>query len=1534
MFLQWNHSAEKTVFIKALRILLVLAFLNSFIIPPSAVQAQILPTLPAVGTMVTTSPAYVPVLIKGIRPDPENPLQFHFIVNTGNEEADPLALREESVRLIKYFLASLTVPEEDLWVNLSPYEGNRVVPASFGQTEMAMDLLAQDYLLKQLSASLMYPEKDLGKAFWDRVYARAQKEFGTTHIPLSTFTKIWIVPNEAVVYEKDGAAYLVKSSMKVMLEEDYVALRENLGNAQYGMNVKTSDNAEEISGVSSEVIREVLIPEIEKEVNEGENFAKLRQIYQSMVLATWYKMSLKETLLGKAYADQNKVKGVDLEDSEATRTAIYDQYVEAFRKGVYEYIREEEDPLTGQFMPRRYFSGGFDAQRDAQGRTLQENIRASRINGDGANAAVLSQEQLALVAEGLQGPEGSTDVDLTTTLVENATSEQVNSAVLSRLQADMGRDIEAMIQHSIDGELAWKQLLAAVEAGDKKKVDELVNRINAVSIHGVPVHAADLDRGQNVEILTQYTLSEAQRAKGADAYLTGKVAVHFNFGGGATRFVGSMYGVKITDAVKEILGIENGLNQTQKDMLKENVLKYFSEEAEKNKWTAAQREQAERDFKDKLQAQLDEFIKSGRQDIPMGPRQIIAYRVFLEKLADPDGTSPEKAKTVIDQAPVIIHLNSEIFHSAVADLTANGFYGFNPQNVFVLTDDVFQGFSLTNKGGTKFEENSGKLPPGHGFALEQFNRVDQVWRFDQTGLSSIVKEKTLLQVLRSRETPVEVIRTQRVNDVSLWTEDVGSVDRIAYFLDKAENEGAKVGIELVANPKGQKGGSWVTEMLPDGKSYLVESLAMKSPEFASLLDRTGTEKWPYNAFRNLYTVTGLEEMLGGQDRLRKYLRVAKKDGKFYFYTEMVTGDITQLSLVAGDVIAFRISEGELIRDMKAPENLPEAMDHIKQYGQFVPAAAEATNAADLSGDAEQDQMGKDVVDLLARMSAEGKVDFFKAFEKKQDEELERVVNEVNALRINGEVAKFEDLEEGQVDVVSEYKAVEARLPEARNAYLEGKITPHFNFGGAATRLGLGSMYGIKIKDVVAALLDRPNTLTNKQQAKLKEKLVETFTNEKTKVFDEAGMKKYLKDLAKKYDEELKLAESDYGMGPRQIMAYFEFLKNLAKAEGRDFADVIAKTKIVVHFNDMIFEEAAKDLFANDFYGFNRENVYILTDRVFKGFSPDEQGEMHFNGNSQQLPPGHGYALEQFKVQGQVYTMDAQGVFVKVEQNLLDVLESRGVEVIRTQRVNDLTMWTEDVGSVHRLAYFMDQMDKGVAIGIELVGNPKGQKGGSYLHHKPTGKTFLAETLSLKTTDLQKVLDKSGEKKWPYNAFRNWYSIKGLKAVLAEVNLPRYLRVKGDSLYTEMVTGDVTQLAAAGKVAAFKHSPQELIHDLKSLKDIPEGLDFIAKWEGFMQETNAAVLNPAQMAEQARWKKGGIDFNPAFLNLTIERDANGVPLPLPQQPLETLKIDGFYPVIIEMTPVRNLPLILGVADSPQQKDGRVESRQGDLSFLLN
>jgi hypothetical protein len=59
-------------------------------------------------------------------------------------------------RLIKYFLASLTVPEKDLWVNLSPYEEDRIAPESLGPTDLGKELLEQDYILKQLKLQILF----------------------------------------------------------------------------------------------------------------------------------------------------------------------------------------------------------------------------------------------------------------------------------------------------------------------------------------------------------------------------------------------------------------------------------------------------------------------------------------------------------------------------------------------------------------------------------------------------------------------------------------------------------------------------------------------------------------------------------------------------------------------------------------------------------------------------------------------------------------------------------------------------------------------------------------------------------------------------------------------------------------------------------------------------------------------------------------------------------------------------------------------------------------------------------------------------------------------------------------------------------------------------------------------------------------------------------------------------------------------------------------------------------------------------------
>ncbi len=419
-----GHS---TVFKRMTCLVTAFVFCFSLVLPPSTASAQFLPSLPLPGAMVVTSPGYVPTLIKGIRPDPVNPLQFSFLVDTGNSDLQGEAFDQETLKLIRYFLAALTVPEDEMWVNLSPYEGDRIIPPSFGMTEMGMDLLSQDYLLKQLTASLMYPEEDLGKKFWDRVHKRVKEEFGNVEIPMATFNKIWIVPKDAVVYEYDGAAYVVKSTLKVMLEEDYLALKSGLNEKEFGLQNIEEASAKKASGVSSQVIREILIPEIEKEVNEGQNFSRLRQIYNSMVLATWYKVSLKESLLSTVYVDQNKVKGIDIDDP-AAKDKIYEQYLQAFRQGVYDYIKEDYDPDANQVIPRRYFSGGFDPNG------LTAGVSAQRVSG---RPESLRGPVAQMVRQGMQGVEGATRSWRDIGLVENATPEAVedvsrptNAAVL------------------------------------------------------------------------------------------------------------------------------------------------------------------------------------------------------------------------------------------------------------------------------------------------------------------------------------------------------------------------------------------------------------------------------------------------------------------------------------------------------------------------------------------------------------------------------------------------------------------------------------------------------------------------------------------------------------------------------------------------------------------------------------------------------------------------------------------------------------------------------------------------------------------------------------------------------------------------------------------------------------------------------------------------------------------------------------------------------------------------------------------------
>ncbi|MBF0595813.1 MAG: hypothetical protein HQL22_12725, partial [Candidatus Omnitrophica bacterium] len=297
-------------------------------------------------------------------------------------------------------------------------------------------------------------------------------------IPVDTFNKVWIVPDNAAVFEKDSTAVVVSCHLKVMLETDYLATSHNAmptgghvtppadqlerGSVSPSqlpvsqpMNAKapqgnplstTSQNDDLTPPFVKEMIRDIVLPELEKEVNTGEYFAPLRQVYYSMILATWFKQTLKESVLGQIYADKSKTAGVQQPDI-AANEMIYQKYLEAFKKGAFNYIKEDHDLLTDEVIPRKYFSGGIQAM-----------ARVEKI----VNTVLMTDEQKAF----FNAAERSDADFATVTLVSGASSGLAGNQTGLDKNASAAQNIVGWNEKKFEMSAGKAASMAAVFKGD------------------------------------------------------------------------------------------------------------------------------------------------------------------------------------------------------------------------------------------------------------------------------------------------------------------------------------------------------------------------------------------------------------------------------------------------------------------------------------------------------------------------------------------------------------------------------------------------------------------------------------------------------------------------------------------------------------------------------------------------------------------------------------------------------------------------------------------------------------------------------------------------------------------------------------------------------------------------------------------------------------------------------------------------------------------------------------------------------------
>ncbi|MDD5237834.1 MAG: GNAT family N-acetyltransferase [Candidatus Omnitrophica bacterium] len=276
----------------------------------------------------------------------------------------PMKELQDSTRtLLKYFFVGVTLPNNSFWVNLRPDSPKQVIDDSLAETDVGKILLGADLQLKKDTARFTSPQTQEGRAYWDKLYKKAGELFGSDNVTIPTLTRPWIVPDEIIIRETDANAYIYKATLKVQLEQDYLRDSPLRGQSLY---VFDDERLKQLNEYSSQLIRELIIPKLTKEVNTAERYAPLRQVYYSLILAQWFKARFS----GKSgvyswLIDRKNLTGLTSQKPWSTST-YFKAYQKSFKDGEYNIKEQVSAAFSaaggsayggGQAI-RSYFSGG------------------------------------------------------------------------------------------------------------------------------------------------------------------------------------------------------------------------------------------------------------------------------------------------------------------------------------------------------------------------------------------------------------------------------------------------------------------------------------------------------------------------------------------------------------------------------------------------------------------------------------------------------------------------------------------------------------------------------------------------------------------------------------------------------------------------------------------------------------------------------------------------------------------------------------------------------------------------------------------------------------------------------------------------------------------------------------------------------------------------------------------------------------------------------------------------------------------------
>ncbi|MGC9667635.1 hypothetical protein ACNTMW_13890 [Planosporangium sp. 12N6] len=208
----------------------------------------------------------------------------------------------------------MAVEPSRFWVNLNPSQPDKVIDDYLGQTEVGRILLEADLELKRAWTRSQDPKAAVGREYWNRMTGLS-----------GACIRQWIVPKTATIREEGNRLYILDAPLEVKAEAFDFTIPSD-------PNFKCPANPEP----SMAVYRDVLLPELNKAVNDAAQFKDLRRVYISRVAAEWYRDRMTaDGRAAEAGIDSNDVTTLERED-DWSPTDVFNQYLKELNGTTYD----------------------------------------------------------------------------------------------------------------------------------------------------------------------------------------------------------------------------------------------------------------------------------------------------------------------------------------------------------------------------------------------------------------------------------------------------------------------------------------------------------------------------------------------------------------------------------------------------------------------------------------------------------------------------------------------------------------------------------------------------------------------------------------------------------------------------------------------------------------------------------------------------------------------------------------------------------------------------------------------------------------------------------------------------------------------------------------------------------------------------------------------------------------------------------------------------------------------------------------------